>query len=69
MQPSQPEHSVVRSYLEWILDLPWVMKEEEEEDGMYAPSLPPSLPPLVSGMGRGEREEIKKDRGGTRREE
>ncbi|GAB5031746.1 atp-dependent protease la, partial [Nannochloropsis oceanica] len=32
MQPSQPEHSVVRSYLEWILDLPWVMKEEEEED-------------------------------------
>ena len=33
MQPSQPEHTVVRSYLEWILDLPWVLKEEGEGEG------------------------------------
>ncbi|EWM27368.1 atp-dependent protease la [Nannochloropsis gaditana] len=33
MQPSQPEHSVVRTYLEWILDLPWFLKDDENEAG------------------------------------
>ena len=32
MQPSSPEASVIRTYLDWILDMPWGIKTQENED-------------------------------------
>ncbi len=32
MNPAAPEHSVVRTYLEWILELPWFVSSEEHID-------------------------------------
>jgi len=32
MQPSSPEASVIRAYLDWILDMPWGIKTQENED-------------------------------------
>lgn len=32
MQPSSPEASVIRAYLDWILDMPWSIKTQENED-------------------------------------
>jgi len=31
-QPSSPEASVIRNYLDWMLDVPWSVKSEENED-------------------------------------
>lgn len=55
MQPSQPEHSVVRTYLEWILDLPWFVKDDENEGALPFPLFFPfaslsSIPFLVCGL-------------------
>lgn len=32
MQPSNPEATVIRNYLDWILDIPWQKKSEENSD-------------------------------------
>lgn len=32
MQSSQPEYTVIRNYLDWIVDLPWSLKDEENYD-------------------------------------
>jgi len=32
MQPQQAEHNVIRTYLEWIADLPWSVRAEAKDD-------------------------------------
>ena len=36
MSPQSPEHSVIKTYLDWILDLPWNTMSEDQGDIDYA---------------------------------
>ncbi|MBK9713438.1 MAG: AAA family ATPase [Kouleothrix sp.] len=32
MSPAAPEYSVIRTYLDWLLDLPWTQQTEDTHD-------------------------------------
>jgi ATP-dependent Lon protease len=36
MPPQAPEHSVIKTYLDWLLDLPWNVASEDQSDIEYA---------------------------------
>ncbi|MEJ7653815.1 MAG: LON peptidase substrate-binding domain-containing protein [Chloroflexia bacterium] len=49
LPPASPEHSIIRTYVEMLLDLPWSVSTEGEID---APGAPCSTGPLRSGASR-----------------
>lgn len=48
MQPSQPEFTVLRNYLDWVLDLPWTNKS-----ALVTSKAPPLKALKGMGMGKG----------------
>ncbi len=36
MSPQSPEYSLIKTYLDWLVDLPWTQKSEDQMDIQYA---------------------------------